>query len=376
MFRIGRQPGGSATIKQRAFSLPTLVAVGLAIALLVFLVTRFDVDLGATWNKVKSCNPWLLASAFLLHYTTFVFRGARWRIFLQNAANQNAANQDAADQNAHQNAVNAEDDEVAGVAQPPLPGVIYCSQLVLLGWFANAVGWLRLGDVYRAYLYREEQKASFSRTMGTILAERTLDTLLVALVLAATIPFLIRNDGEAAQTVLAVAAALVVLLAAMLAAMFWMRRWAARRLPRWLAERYSRFQEGALGSFRRLLPVTILGVLAWAAEVARLYLVVRALDLDVGIAAVVFLTMANSLLTLVPTPGGLGAVESGVASLAVRLSTLTGNFAAALVVVDRAITYLSIIVVGALLFAWRQVFRRAGRTASGPDLQGENNNQL
>ena len=58
---------------------------------------------------------------------------------------------------------------------------------------------------------------------------------------------------------------------------------------------------------------------------------VRALDLDVGIAAVVFLTMANSLLTLVPTPGGLGAVESGVAGLAVRLSTLTGNFAAALV---------------------------------------------
>ena len=367
MFRIGRQPGGSATIRHRAFSLPTLVAVGLAIALLVFLVTRFDVDLGATWTKVKSCNPWLLASAFLLHYTTFLFRGARWRIFLQNAANQNAARQDA---------VNGENDEVDGVAQPPLPGVIYCSQLVLLGWFANAVGWLRLGDAYRAYLYREEQKASFSRTMGTILAERTLDTLLVALVLAATIPFLIRNDGEAAQTVLAVAAALVVLLAAMLAAMFWMRRWAARRLPRWLAERYSRFQEGALGSFRRLLPVTILGVLAWAAEVARLYLVVRALDLDVGIAAVVFLTMANSLLTLVPTPGGLGAVESGVASLAVRLSTLTGNFAAALVVVDRAITYLSIIVVGALLFAWRQVFRRAGRTASGPDLQGENNNQL
>ncbi len=370
MFRIGRQPGGSATIRHRAFSLPTLVAVGLAIALLVFLVTRFDVDLGATWTKVKSCNPLLLASAFVLHYTTFLFRGARWRIFLQNAANQNAANQDAG-----QDAANDENDEVAGVAQPLVPGVIYCSQLVLLGWFANAVGWLRLGDAYRAYLYREEQKASFSRTMGTILAERALDTLLVALVLAATIPFLIRNDGEAAQTVLAVAAALVVLLAGMLAGMFWMRRWAARRLPRWLAERYSRFQEGALGSFRRLLPVTILGVLAWAAEVSRLYLVVRALDLDVSIAAVVFLTMANSLLTLVPTPGGLGAVESGVASLAVRLSTLTGNFAAALVVVDRAITYLSIIVVGALLFAWRQVFRRAGRTASGPDLQGETNNQ-
>ena len=101
------------------------------------------------------------------------------------------------------------------------------------------------------------------------------------------------------------------------------------------------------------------------AEVGRLYLVVQALDLDISFPLVIFLTVANSLLTLVPTPGGFGAVESGVAGLVVRFSTLTGSVAAALVLVDRAITYLSIIVVGAALFIGRQAFHR--RLVSVPD---------
>ena len=85
---------------------------------------------------------------------------------------------------------------------------------------------------------------------------------------------------------------------------------------------------------------------------------VQALDLHIGFPLVIFLTLANSLLTLVPTPGGFGAVESGVAGLVVRFSILTGSVAAALVLVDRAITYLSIFVVGAAVLIGRQALRR------------------
>ena len=72
-----------------------------------------------------------------------------------------------------------------------------------------------------------------------------------------------------------------------------------------------------------------------------------------------FLTLANSLLTLGPTPGGIGAVESGVGGLAVRLSSLTATAAAALVLIDRAITYVSVILLGAVLFVSRQIIRRS-----------------
>ena len=81
----------------------------------------------------------------------------------------------------------------------------------------------------------------------------------------------------------------------------------------------------------------------------------QALGFDLGLPLIIFITLANSLLTLVPTPGGFGAVESGVAGLLVRLSTLSASGAAALVVVDRAITFISIIIVGAGLFLARQV---------------------
>ena len=338
MASSGGNPGEPADLKRRFLSFPTLISLALAGAFLVFIATRFNVDLGSTWEQVKGGNPWYLASAFLVHYTTFIFRGARWRVLLLNTQGEDA----------------------------PVPGVLYCGQLLLLGWFANAVGWLRLGDAYRAYLYRDEQGASFPRTIGTILAERTLDAILVVLLLAAAAPFLVRGNSQAAWAVLGLAAALVVLLAFVLGAMRWAREWALTKLPRRLSEHYHRFQEGTLGSFRRVLPATALGLLGWLAEVGRFYLVVRGLDLDLGLAPIVFLTLANSLLTLFPTPGGLGAVESGVSGLAMRLSSVSSSAVVALVLVDRAISYVSIIFVGALLFLVRQAFRRrrsgTGRT--------------
>jgi len=306
--------------------LPAIVSFVLGALFLAFIITRFDVDLSATWDRVTGANPWLLALAIAVHYTTFIFRGVRWRLLLQNTS-------------------------VPGAS---VPGILYCSQLVLLGWFANSVGWLRLGDAYRAYLYRDEQNGSFSRTIGTILAERALDTILVALLMMAAVPFLLDRGNSVTWIVLGLAVSLVLGLAVILVAMTWAKGLLLRRMPPWLALRYDRFHQGTMGSFQRLPQATVWGLLGWAAEIARMYLVVEALGFDISFALVVFLTLANSLLTLVPTPGGVGAVESGVGGLAVRLSSLTATAAAALVLIDRAITYISVIVLGAVLFVARQ----------------------
>ena len=331
---------GGFGLKRRVFSLPTLVSLALAVAFLVFLVTRFDLDVGATWSQVRDSNPWLVAVALLVHYATFPFRGARWRRLLNNV---------------HQ-------------AGDFVPGVAYCSQLVLLGWFANSVGWFRLGDAYRAYLYRQENAASFSTTIGTLLAERMLDALLVVFLLLAVLPFLV-GGSSISWVVVAMASALAAVLLLLLAALVWARDYAQRILPPWLALRYQRFRQGTLGSFRKVHLLLIWGLLAWLAEIARLYLVVQALGLDLSFPMVTFIALASSLLTLVPTPGGFGAVEPGVAGLVVRLTALSSTAAAALVVVDRSISYLSVILVGAALFFGRQFFRRHSApiaSGSGP----------
>ncbi len=322
------RPGEPVPIKRRVFSLPNLVSLALAGAFLLFLVTRFDVDPSAAWALVRDSNPWYLALAVLVHYTTFLFRGARWRILLRNAQEDGSA----------------------------VPGVLYCSQLVLLGWFANSVAWFRLGDAYRAYLYRDELGASFSRTVGTLLAERMLDAILVVLLLLGAVPFLLGGGEIVTWAVLGTAVVLVFTLTAVFLVLRLAKDRALRILPGWLAERYQRFREGAVGSFRQVPLVAILGLLGWLSEVGRLFLVVHALNLGLGIPLVIFITLANSLLTLVPTPGGIGAVESGVAGLLVRLSSLSVPAAAALVLVDRSISYVSVIPIGAALFVLRQAF--------------------
>ena len=109
-------------------------------------------------------------------------------------------------------------------------------------------------------------------------------------------------------------------------------------------------------------------MLGWLAEIHRLYLVAAALGVDLSFPLIVFITLANSLLTLVPTPGGIGAVESGVVGLRLRLSSMSASGAAALVLLDRSITYLSVIAVGAVLLVARQARQRPateGPTSSG-----------
>jgi len=335
MFRTGQEPDGPLSIRRRVLSFPTLVSLSLAAAFLIFLATRFDLDFRATWSHIRDSDPWLVAAAFLVHYATFPFRGARWQTLLRNIHGQDHA---------------------------PVPSIVYCSQLVLLGWFVNSVGWFRLGDVYRAYLYRLERSASFSRTMGTLLAERILDAVLVAALLLAATPLLVSGDNVS-WVVAAMGAALVGILGAALLALVWARSLADRFLPDWLSVRYQRFRDGTLGSFQRVPLLTVLGLLGWLAEVFRLYLVAQALGVDLSLPMVTFAALASSLLTLAPTPGGLGVVESGVVGLLVRLSILSFDAAAALVVLDRAISYLSVILVGAVLFLLRQVIN-PGRQAS------------
>ena len=189
------------------------------------------------------------------------------------------------------------------------------------------------------------------------MAERALDTILVALLLLAAAPFLLNSSDRLTWVVTALSISMVVGLAVILAAMTWARDLLLRRLPPFLSIRYERFHNGTMGSFQRLPEATVWGLLGWAAEIGRMCLVVEALGFDISLDIVVFLTLANSLLTLVPTPGGIGAVESGVGGLAVRLSNLTATSAAALVLVDRSITYVSVILLGAVLFVVRQIVR-------------------
>ena len=161
------------------------------------------------------------------------------------------------------------------------------------------------------------------------------------------------------------------------AMMIVMRRYGAslaRFLPARFQNRYHRFHRSALDSLKRLPIIFMLGVAGWMLEAARLYLVVQALDLSIGLPLVLVVALGHAILSTVPTPGGIGAVEPGVTGL-LTLGLARGD-AVSITLVDRTITYLSVIVIGGVVFLlWQasQARRRRARISkrSGLDIAGE-----
>lgn len=335
----GPSDPGQFSLRRRSVALPTLISVSLAVVFIAFLLTRFDIDLGESWRQVRASTPGFLALAVVLYYLTFPLRGLRWRILLRNA-------------------------NVYG-DRPRVPSVLEHSSLVVISWFANSVTWFRLGDAYRAFLLSSRWQLSFSRTAGTMLAERGLDIAVVAaLLLAAGIGLLQGDTATRAGAVIVAASALAVLALVALLAMRLYGLRIARLLPQRMQAAYQRFQEGTLGSFRRLPLLVLVSALIWFLEAGRLYFVIKALGLEISLAMVLFAALAHSLLTTIPvTPGGLGFVEAGLTGLLVLV--LPREDAATITLLDRSITYASILAVGGLVFAVRQWFE-AHRRASGP----------
>ena len=127
----------------------------------------------------------------------------------------------------------------------------------------------------------------------------------------------------------------------------------SRFLPERLRDQAARFKHGLLSAFAGRLPLLLgLTVLVWMAESARLYLVVQALPLHISlsIAQIVFIALVASLLTTIPAlPGGLVLVEGGIIAVLVFFG-LSSSQALSVAILDRLISYWSLIAVGLVVF--------------------------
>jgi uncharacterized protein (TIRG00374 family) len=323
------------SLSQRFFNVRTLLSFGLGFAILAFLFTRVQIDVGAIVDRVRQANPWLLLVALFVFYTTFPIRAVRWRRLLDNV-----------ETSTHEE----------GSRRLGIPGL---SEIMFLAWFANCIVPAKLGDVYRGYLLKLNVGVSFSTTIGTILAERIIDVVvLFLLMLAATALSFGRAVPGEVLTTMQLGVVLVLLVVVGLTMMRHLRPLIERVLPERLHEQYARFEHGTLHSFRGIPVLVTLTIVAWAAEVARLYLVTLSLGLS-GIAqsVIVFVALAAALMTTLPlTPAGLGFAEGaivGVFLLAAKAGLAPGvdeHTAASIALLDRGISYWSLIALGLVVY--------------------------
>ena len=131
-------------------------------------------------------------------------------------------------------------------------------------------------------------------------------------------------------------------------------------LPQRLQKTYSNFRQGTLNSFHRLPRLTVLSFLGWVVEIGRLYLVVHSMGLEADMGLIMFATVANALLSAVPlTPGGLGIVETGMTGL--LTIAMVREDALSVVLLDRSISYLSVLVFGSVAFVIHEQARLRSR---------------
>ena len=335
-------PPTHVLLGRRLFSPPTVISLIAVISLVIFLALRLDIAWSETWRVIRDINPFLYLLAVFIHYLTFLFRSARWRLLLINAAHGQDATFTA-------------------------PSLKYSSSLILMSFFANAVTWFHMGDAFRAYAYAEDTRSSFPSSMGTVLADRAIDLIIIVGLMAVAAGVLYASgDVRPSVQFLLLGTGFLAAFVVGLITMLLLQRWVAPRLPSPIGRVYGRFHTGTMGSFGRMHWVFSLSVLAWLCAVGRLFFVLKALDTQVTAGLVIFVPLANVLLSAVPlTPGGLGIVETGITGL-LQLQ-LTIELALAVALVDRTISYLSIILTGGAAFAVRQVM--IARRSSAADME-------
>ncbi len=316
----------------------TIISLVLPLVLLVLFVRSLPgFRLEELPAKILAADMRLLFAAFVIFYLGFPIRGYRWSLLVRGTGFP-LRTRDA-------------------------------TEIIFVSWLVNCLVPAKLGDLYRAWLLKINSTVSLSRTFGTVFIERVLDLFaIVTLALAAGFWSFREGLPGQVQIVFAVGVGVVILLAGGLLTM----RNFGRRVILWLPlphkviEFYERFEEGVFSAagLRALPRLVLLTGLVWTTEAMRLFLVVEALgfpDVHLGISGAFFVALSASLLTAVPlTPAGIGFVEAGIIGLLTIVYGVSETEAVTIALVDRAISVLSIIILGSIAYAVSPKRRGAG----------------
>jgi glycosyltransferase 2 family protein len=323
-------PADQMSLIRRLRQPRTILSIAVPLVIIVVAVAANWNDMKDVPGDISRANPWLVLLAFLIYYVGFPLRGWRWTKLLHGAGYK----------------VKVKDG----------------TEILFLSWLVNCVVPAKLGDLYRAYLLKLNSPVSATKTLGTVFMERILDLIAISAlgVLAGYWHFRdsLTNLPTSVQVIFAFGVAVVVVLIVALVVMrsFGRRVISALPLPHRVVDFYDRFEEGVFSSvgLRGMPLLGLLTVIIWATEAMRLYFVVRALGfggVDLGLSGAMFVALVGSLLTAIPfTPAGLGLVELGMTGVLTTVFKLAKPQAAAIVLIDRAISVFSIVLLGSIAY--------------------------
>lgn len=320
-----RAPQGLET---SLFTPRTIISFLLALVVLYLVISRTDIDFGESMRQIRRANYWYFGAALAMYYITFVLRGWRWKGMLG----------------------------AAGISEStghPMPNMSGMFQIMTLSWFANSLLPARMGDAYRCYLIKRRANASFGVSLGTMLAERLIDLIVLVgmLLLAGAVVYGTHTPDRAQQAFLAGGA--VVVLGVVGVFVFWILRERIETfIPMRFVTHYRKVRLGLFDSLAKPLAPVGISILLWLCDGLRVFLVAWSLGQHIPYHAAIMVALLSALISTIPiTPAGLGFVE-GIMIYALTSIGVASSTAAAIAVLDRMVTYGSLLIVGGIVYLW------------------------
>ena len=285
--------------------------LGLIVTLGLLFLFVWKVDFGQTGREFQHANYAYFIPAVLIYFVALGFRSLRWRYLL-----------------IHLKAI------------PPWR--LY--PVVAIGYLANNILPMRLGELVRAHSLGEKEGVSKASALSTIVVERVLDGLTLLLFAAVAWPFLpwtsaLKSESGDLNTwwvALSIVVAIVFVTGFLVLVLFatspglgsQLARLVTSMSPRRLRPKVESLIYllieglGALRSPRRLLLVSLLSVPVWLTEAAMYYILAISFDLDQPFQVILLVTVAANLATAVPSSiGGIGPFEVVAKSTLIAFGT-------------------------------------------------------
>ncbi|MGC4191812.1 MAG: lysylphosphatidylglycerol synthase transmembrane domain-containing protein [Thermomicrobiales bacterium] len=338
--RVVAQPRRSRRVLLR----PILGTVMLVVVAVFLWRAGRTIDWRVTWSTLQTVNPLWYGLALAAFWITFMVRTTRWRVLLGNA-------------------------RILPPAAGESVGFGTITLAMLRAWFLNAVTVGQLGDAYRAMTIANRAKARVTRIVGTILAERVSEVVILTVML---VPALISVFGKhlpiSSFEMWAMIAAILVAGPTALLTGPHILVVASGRLPERIAHHVHDLAAGIEECLRPPFRVIACSILVWSGETVTLFLVGRSIGVHLTIPQAAAIALMTALLTAIPiTPAGIGIAESGMVLMFSGIGLPLGT-ATALTILARSITFGSLVIFGGIGWLPALILRRSPSAALEPGI--------
>ena len=254
-----------------------------------------DFDFTRLWSELKNMNLLWFAISVFFGIMSHVIRGWRWKLTLAPLGYN--------------------------------PSAATCVDSVYLAYAANLV-LPRVGEVSRCVVLERYDKVPFAQSLGTLVSERLVDTVMVALITFTAVvsqwqvfrTFVIEAGGVSEAGVFSSVGRVAILILSVVAIAL-VLYFILRKMSLWtrIKSFIAHFWEGfmSLSKMRHFWLFIIETVGIWFCYFMQFYLCFFCFDFssDLSVAAALLLFVAGSVAVVVPTPNGAGPWHFAVMSI-------------------------------------------------------------